>query len=603
MSLGGLRGSVSFGKFKSAKGDVTFVSRRGGMLTVPLTPNIGKYRLVAELGSGGMANVYLAVMLARNGFSKLVVLKVPRAHVSEDAELLAMFLDEARLAARLNHPNVVQTYEVAEDSGRDVIVMEYLEGQTLSEILAHGRKTNRPLPLGLHIRIVLDALQGLHYAHEATDYGGEPLLLVHRDVSPQNIFVTFGGQVKVLDFGIAKAATSSHVTQAGTIKGKVRYMPPEQFAGSDIDRRADIFAIGVVLWEAATGQKLWKGTPDSDVISNILRGNIPAPRDRQPDVDERLDAIIRKALAFDREGRYASCLELQEDLESYMESTTMRSTTKDLGAFVAELFADRRRERHRVIDEQVRRATAESSGEYRVLGAGELLGSGPLSQSTITPLASSLAPFGGSGSPTNDAAGSVSTKLGLPPGGRRIVLFGGLGVVTALLVAFVVFRALSSGDETRNRESPATSLSAAASPPPSAQPVVTEVNISFAARPREAVIFLDDEPLASNPARRSVPRDGSQHTVRVEAKGHATRTVTVLYDGEKELVVALDRAVVATPAVGPQRPTTPTHVPSPPPPAPPPATTVAPPATPPSPNVTPVDPRPKRPDVRIDEKL
>ncbi|MDF2696094.1 MAG: Serine/threonine protein kinase PrkC, regulator of stationary phase [Labilithrix sp.] len=448
----GLRPPVRSGKFKSVRGDVTFASRRGGMLTVPLTPTIGKYRLVAELGSGGMANVYLAVMLARNGFSKLVVLKVPRAHVSEDTELLAMFLDEARLAARLNHPNVVQTYEVAEDSGRDVIVMEYLEGQTLSEILAHGKKANRPLPLGLHVRIVIEALQGLHYAHEATDYSGEPLRLVHRDVSPQNVFVTFDGQVKVLDFGIAKAATSSHVTQAGTIKGKVRYMPPEQFAGGDIDRRADVFAIGVVLWEAATGQKLWKGTSDSDVIANILRGNIPAPRDRKSDADERLDAIVRKALAFDPEDRYASCLELQEDLETFMESTTIRSSTKDLGVFVSELFAETRRERHRVIDEQVRRATAESSGEYRVLGAGELLGSGPLSQSTITPLASSLAPPGGSGSPTNDAAaGSVSTKLGLPPGGRRLVLFAGLGVLTALLVAFVVRGPAKGGDPLSRR--------------------------------------------------------------------------------------------------------------------------------------------------------
>src|SRR5260370_910736 len=187
----------------------------------------GKYKLLAELGRGGMANVYLAVARGPSGFNKLVVLKCLRSDLASDTELLAMFLDEARLAARLNHPHVVQTYEVGEYVGRPVIVMEYLEGQVLSSLVQRAQ-SNNALPLSLHLRVIIDALEGLHHAHELTDYDGKPLGLVHRDISPQNVFVTFDGHVKVLDFGIAKAATSQSQTATGILKGKVKYMAPEQ---------------------------------------------------------------------------------------------------------------------------------------------------------------------------------------------------------------------------------------------------------------------------------------------------------------------------------------------------------------------------------------
>lgn len=569
------------------------------MLTVPLTSAIGKYRLVAELGSGGMANVYLAVMLARNAFSKLVVLKVPRDHVTEDPDLLAMFVDEARLAARLSHPNVVQTYEVTEHGGRDVIVMEYLEGQALSAILAQSRKVGRPLPLSLHLRVIAEALQGLHYAHEATDYGGEPLLLVHRDVSPQNLFVTFDGQVKVLDFGVAKAATASHVTRDGTLKGKTRYMPPEQFIGSDVDRRADIYAVGVMLWEAATGQRLWKGCSEDDVVRTVLEGRVPSPRDANPDVHPDVDRIVRKALAFDRNARYPTCLDLQADLEAFMVAAALQASTKDVGAFVSDLFADMRSERRQIIDEQVRRAYAEHSGEYRVLRAGELPAGGPTSISGVTPLARSRRDASLGEPPAPDpvaeptpATAEMPFRTRRPRAKVAVAIGVGAGVVLSILVVALVRRDAPP--------TPAPVASASAPPAPVAPPA--PINVVLSANPADAAIFLDGERLATNPFTKRVARDGSAHTVRVEAKGHVPKSLEVQFDSDKELVVSLDRAV--TFATGSPRALPPRTPASPPPTTAPAATTASTPTPATSPTTTnALETRPKRPERRIDDKL
>src|SRR6185437_8026107 len=238
---------------------------------------LGKYRLIAELGHGGMAEVYLAVVRGPAGFNKLVVIKQIRPQLAEDPEFLAMFLDEARLAARLSHPNVVQTNEVGQEGSRYFIAMEYLEGQPLNRVLHRVQKTGG-IPLALHVKILSDVLGGLHHAHELADFDGTPLEVVHRDVTPHNVFITYDGQVKVVDFGIAKALNSSAETRTGVLKGKVAYMAPEQARGERCDRRADVFSVGVMLWEAATGRRLWKGVPDITILQRLLAGDIPRPR-------------------------------------------------------------------------------------------------------------------------------------------------------------------------------------------------------------------------------------------------------------------------------------------------------------------------------------
>jgi len=288
----------------------------------------GRYRLLAELGRGGMANVYLAVARGPIGFNKLCVLKALRGSLADEPDAVAMFVDEARLAARLNHANVVQTYEVVEDAGRHLMVMEYLEGQALADIFARGERRagevpagdSSPdeseekeghLPLAMHLQILSSVLAGLHYAHELADFDGRPLGIVHRDVSPHNVMVGFDGHVKVLDFGIAKVlAGSTRATRTGVIKGKVRYMAPEQMAGEAVDRRADIFGVGVLLWEALAGVHIWKGMTDNTVIAAVTRGEIPPPRPRPagPELPERLAAICTKATRPRRRWRRSSTM-------------------------------------------------------------------------------------------------------------------------------------------------------------------------------------------------------------------------------------------------------------------------------------------------------
>jgi serine/threonine protein kinase len=210
---------------------------------------IGKYELVTLLGEGGMSRVYLAVSRGPVGVSKLVVVKQLRPEMAFDAEFVTMFIDEARIAARLSHPNVVQTYEVVEEGGQYLLAMEYLEGRTLAEILHRAGRAN--MPLEEHLWILTQVLAGLHYAHELADYDGQALSVVHRDVSPSNVFVTYNGEVKLVDFGIAKAAGAISATQQGTVKGKLGYSAPEQFMSQPVDARADVFSAGVMLWEAA----------------------------------------------------------------------------------------------------------------------------------------------------------------------------------------------------------------------------------------------------------------------------------------------------------------------------------------------------------------
>ena len=302
---------------------------------------LSKYRLIAELGHGGMAEVYLAMVSGPAGFNKLVVLKQIREQLAEDPEFLSMFLDEARLAARLNHPNVVQTNEVGHEAGRYFIAMEYLEGQPLNRIIQRLGKAGQ-FSLAMHVRVIIDALVGLQYAHDLADFDGTPLHVVHRDATPHNIFVTYTGQVKVVDFGIAKVFGSSTETRTGVLKGKIAYMATEQAMGERVDCRADIFSVGMMLWEALAGKRLFKGMNDVVVLQRIASGEIPSPRTLKPDVPEVLEAICMKALAHDREERYPSARALQHALEEALEQLGERPLLRDLGAALSAFFeADR----------------------------------------------------------------------------------------------------------------------------------------------------------------------------------------------------------------------------------------------------------------------
>ena len=324
---------------------------------------LGKYKLIAELGHGGMAQVFLALARGPAGFNKLAVIKQIREQLADDPEFLTMFLDEARLAARLNHPNVVQTNEVGEDGKRYFICMEYLEGQPLNRIIQRLGRENG-LPLGVTLRILVEALAGLHAAHELLDYDGTPLQIVHRDVTPHNIFVTYAGQVKIVDFGIAKALSQSAETKAGVLKGKVAYMAPEQARGDKVDCRADVFSVGVIMWEALTGRRMFKGLTDVVIIQKIVNGQLQGPRSANPAVSEELDAVCMKALAHNREERYASAADFAAAIEKALEAMGDRSSLRDAGKLIQAQFEPERARIKALVEAATSANVPRGSGEF-----------------------------------------------------------------------------------------------------------------------------------------------------------------------------------------------------------------------------------------------
>lgn len=313
----------------------------------------GKYRLIAELGQGGMATVYLAVSLGTSGFRKLAVVKLIRPQYASDPDLIQMFLDEARLCARLNHPNIVQTYDVGVDDGQYLMAMEYLDGVSLHTAVARLAKTGAPFPFAFRAQALMEVLEGLRYAHELTDYDGRSLAIVHRDVTPHNIFITYDGQVKLLDFGIAKAATSSVQTATGVIKGKLTYMAPEQAMCDTIDARADLYAVGVMLWEAVTGRRRWPaGLSDAAVFTRVASGELPEPPNAvAAGLPEEVDAIVLKALAPKRDDRYQTAAEMRAELDPVLRSIGGASL-RDLGALLQTTFAEDRKRIRQVIEDQ-----------------------------------------------------------------------------------------------------------------------------------------------------------------------------------------------------------------------------------------------------------
>ncbi len=298
----------------------------------------GRYTLLGRLGAGGMADALLAMLQGTMGFQKPVVIKRMHASLGRDSHFVKMFLDEARLAARLSHANVVGTSEVGECDGHYFIAMEYLEGVSLDRVARSFIHEGGEIPLGLLLRVLCDCLDGLHYAHELRDFDGTPLGVVHRDVTPSNLFVTTGGVSKVLDFGIAKASTQDEATRTGMLKGKLAYMSPEQFYDAPIDRRSDVWSMGVVVWEMVTGRRLFKGSNDAVTYRNIMTAEIPPVGTYRRDAPSSIDAVIANALARDRNHRYASADAMRRALDDVLRAQLGGVTHGDVATVILERF-------------------------------------------------------------------------------------------------------------------------------------------------------------------------------------------------------------------------------------------------------------------------
>ena len=276
---------------------------------------LGRYELLTEIASGGMASVFLGRARGVAGFERVVAVKVCHPHLRVDEEFAEMFLDEARLAAKIHHPNVVSTLDVGDDDGRLYLVMEYIEGDRLSGLIKAAGKRGRRIPPPVAARIFIDMLSGLHAAHELADKDGTDLSVVHRDVSPQNVLVGVDGVARITDFGIAK--TEARVSDAGAaqIKGKLAYMAPEQLEGAVVTRRTDLYAAGVVLWETLTGRRLFRGDTDLDTVQLVVKGDVRPPSEIVTDLDPAFDALVMKAVERDPEKRFATAAAFAEALE------------------------------------------------------------------------------------------------------------------------------------------------------------------------------------------------------------------------------------------------------------------------------------------------
>jgi serine/threonine-protein kinase len=298
--------------------------------------HIDRYELVAEIASGGMATVYLARLSGVGGFQRFVAIKRLHPHLANEREFVEMFLDEARLAAGIHHPNVVPIMEVGASERGYYIVMEYIEGDTLARLLARAASSAERLPPEISLRVVIDMLAGLHAAHELRDEMGQPTELVHRDVSPQNVLVGTDGIARITDFGVARASTRLSATRVGQLKGKIAYMAPEQAMGkSDVDRRADVFAAGIVLWEVLAGKRLFKAENEAGTLSRVLSDKIADPREMNPSIDAEVAAVCMKALERDRDKRFATCAQFADALERGATTASKVASARELAAYVA----------------------------------------------------------------------------------------------------------------------------------------------------------------------------------------------------------------------------------------------------------------------------
>jgi serine/threonine protein kinase len=418
---------------------------------------IGRYALYGTIASGGMAAVHLGRLRGSVGFSRTVAIKRLHPQFATDRDFVSMFLDEARLCARIRHPNVVPTLDVVADDGQLILVMEYVQGESLAQLVRAATTRHERIPLRVSIAIQGGLLQGLHAAHEATDERGGPLGIVHRDVSPQNVLVGTDGIARVLDFGIAKARGRIHTTSDGSLRGKIAYMAPEQLRRGEVDRRTDVFAASVVLWELLTANRLFQADSEGGVVEKVLFTGIAAPSTVVPGLPPELDRIVLRGLARDPSERFPTAREMALALEN----AAPAATPVQVGEWVESIAADTLAGRAARIQEV--ESSSGLTGVSRVRDAiTELTGYGAADATKTLPGA---APRSDEASPTGDSIELLSkahlpvSKSGIersPKGslGAKISA-AALGLLMVALTVVVVHGKWT----TRVASSPATSAS------------------------------------------------------------------------------------------------------------------------------------------------
>jgi serine/threonine-protein kinase len=325
---------------------------------------VGRYQLHEPIASGGMAVVHLGRIVGPIGFSRTVAIKRLHPHLATDPEFVTMFLDEARLAARVQHPNVVATLDVVASEGELFLVMDYVLGASLSQLLRWAKEAGSLIPPAVASSILAGALYGLHAAHEARDEGGELLAIVHRDVSPQNILVGVDGVARVVDFGVAKAASRAQSTRDDQIKGKLAYMAPEQISRKNVDRRADVYAAGVVLWEALAARRLFVADDVAAVAAMVLEGTVPLLTGIRPDLTTGIDDVVKQALAREPAVRFGAAIDFAAALEAAIQPAPQR----EVGAWVARIAGKELDGRRKLVSAVERTPFAEGNDDKAIEG-------------------------------------------------------------------------------------------------------------------------------------------------------------------------------------------------------------------------------------------
>lgn len=495
----------------------------------------GRYQLLMRLARGGMGEVWLARQAGLDGFQKLVVIKRILPHLAEEEDFVNMFLDEGKIAARLNHTNIVNIFDLGQEGEYYFLAMEYIHGEDIRRIWKQAARAKTALPAALACRIIADACAGLDFAHKKADDKGEPLQIVHRDISPHNIIVSFDGGVKVIDFGIARARGRISNTATGALKGRFEYMSPEHASGGRVDHRTDIFALGVVLWESLSGRRLFKRDSDASTLLAVARCDVPRPSEYNPAIPPELDAVLLKALAHDPNDRYEDAGAFRLALEDWIIHSREAASNAHLAAFMRSLYADRLAKEaslgHPVIEEFTQ------------------------SKTNLPPLASSLAKAGASDAPESNRGDKTPTNAR----GAGALLPWALGaalVLLAIVIALILVR------------DPATPAAPVATPTERPQPLPDltpepshtappeRVSLEFTSEPVGATVVVAGRTLGVTPVTWSGERSNTAFSVEVTLKGYKPYSQSVVPFETGEVHAALERLPPPPrPAPPPPRPT------------------------------------------------
>ena len=468
---------------------------------------LGRYQLLKEIAVGGMAEIHVAKQTGVEGFEKLIVIKKILPQFARDPHFIKMFLNEARLASRLTHPNIVHIYDLGYANGVYFIAMEYIHGENLSGITFACRQQKHTIPLEHALKMVSQICEGLQYAHTKTNVQGKPLGIVHRDISPQNLLVSYEGVVKLVDFGVAKAATRyDEDTRAGLIKGKLAYMSPEQINGEEMDSRSDLFSLGIVLWELATGKRLFGRFEPAVILQKIAEAEIPPPNKVNQRVSSHLEAIITRCLQKSPDRRYQSAFQMHMALEEFMKKQGLSSSTLHLGRFMRTLFRKKLED-----DEKIREAEVSGAGlESELFADLEPTKDAAAGAAGIEELFPTTPPTTGESEPIEVADEDI---VGAPKRRWGIWVFL-LLLVAALAVVGYRFhpeiQALVEG--LTGKEEPTEK--------PEPPPAVTTGTAKVDSKPTGASVALDGKKRGKTPCELADIQVGVEHWLKVSAPGY-----------------------------------------------------------------------------------